>query len=44
MTISQVLKDENMRLRLAREAQRRAVREDADYTAQRFQALYATLL
>jgi glycosyltransferase involved in cell wall biosynthesis len=43
-TIGQVLKDENMRLRLAREAQRRAVREDADYTAECFQALYATLL
>jgi glycosyltransferase involved in cell wall biosynthesis len=43
-TIGLVLKDENMRLRLACEAQRRAIREDADYTAECFQALYASLL
>ena len=38
--IHQVLADEGLRLRLAREAQRRAILEDADDTAQAFQALY----
>ena len=38
--IMQVLADEGLRLRLASEAQRRAMLEDADYTAQAFQALY----
>jgi glycosyltransferase involved in cell wall biosynthesis len=40
--IGQLLQDEDLRLRIAREAQRRAVREDADYTAECFQRLYAT--
>jgi glycosyltransferase involved in cell wall biosynthesis len=39
-TIHQVLADEELRLRLANEAQRRAIFEDADYTVQAFQALY----
>jgi glycosyltransferase involved in cell wall biosynthesis len=43
-SISQLLQDEDLRLRIAQEALRRAVREDADYTAECFQALYATLL
>ena len=38
--IQQVLANEGLRLRLAREAQRRAMLEDADYTAQAFQTLY----
>jgi glycosyltransferase involved in cell wall biosynthesis len=38
--IQQVLADEGLRLRLAREAQHRAILEDADDTAQAFQALY----
>jgi glycosyltransferase involved in cell wall biosynthesis len=42
-TIGQLLEDEDLRLRIAREALRRAVREDADYTADCFQALYARL-
>jgi len=41
--IGGMLEDEERRLSLAREALRRAVREDADYTADRFQALYASL-
>jgi glycosyltransferase involved in cell wall biosynthesis len=41
--IAEVLGDEDLRLRIAREAQRRAVREAADYTAQGFQAIYASL-
>jgi glycosyltransferase involved in cell wall biosynthesis len=44
MSISQLLQDEELRLRIAREALRRAVREDANYTAECFQTLYATLL
>jgi glycosyltransferase involved in cell wall biosynthesis len=43
-TIGQLLADEGLRLRIAHEAQQRAVREDANYTAERFQALYARLL
>jgi glycosyltransferase involved in cell wall biosynthesis len=42
--IHQILEDEDMRLRIAREAHRRALREDADYTAARFRALYAELV
>ena len=38
--IRQVLGDEAQRLQLAREAQRRALHEDAAYTAARFEALY----
>ncbi|HYM28034.1 MAG TPA: glycosyltransferase family 4 protein [Steroidobacteraceae bacterium] len=41
--IGQVLGDEELRLGIAREAQRRALAEDADCTAQRFRALYARL-
>jgi glycosyltransferase involved in cell wall biosynthesis len=39
-----LLQDEDLRLRVAREALRRATSEDADYTAERFQSLYAALL
>ena len=39
--VRQLLEDEDLRLRLAHEALKRAVREDADYTAERFTALYA---
>ncbi|WP_158883547.1 glycosyltransferase family 4 protein [Rhodanobacter sp. L36] len=38
--IWQMLTDEGLRLRLANEAQRRALEEDADDTARTFQALY----
>jgi len=41
-SISQLLHDEDLRLRIAREALRRAVREDADYTAECFRTLYAS--
>ena len=41
--ISKILEDEELRLRIARAAQQRAVREDADYTATCFQALYMKL-
>jgi glycosyltransferase involved in cell wall biosynthesis len=41
--IAGMLDDEELRLRIAREALRRAVREDADHTADRFQALYVSL-
>jgi glycosyltransferase involved in cell wall biosynthesis len=41
--IRRMLEDEDLRLAVAREAQRRATREDADYTAGRFQALYSTV-
>jgi glycosyltransferase involved in cell wall biosynthesis len=40
---AQVLGDEDLRLRIAREALRRATQEDADYTVRGFQAIYATL-
>jgi glycosyltransferase involved in cell wall biosynthesis len=40
---AQVLGDEELRLRIAREALRRATLEDADYTARGFQAIYASL-
>lgn len=38
--IHRVLDDDTLRLRLAHEAQRRALHEDAAYTASRFEALY----
>jgi glycosyltransferase involved in cell wall biosynthesis len=41
--IRRMLEDEDLRLAVAHEAQRRATREDADYTAARFQALYSTV-
>ena len=41
--LGEVLGDEERRLRIAREAAARAVREDADHTARAFQAMYATL-
>jgi glycosyltransferase involved in cell wall biosynthesis len=42
--IAGMLDDEERRLGIAREAHRRAVREDADYTADRFQAIYESLV
>jgi glycosyltransferase involved in cell wall biosynthesis len=39
----ELLGDEERRLRLAREAHARAVREDADHTARAFQTMYAAL-
>lgn len=42
--LDQVLMDEPLRLRIARAAWLRAVREDADYTAARFESLYSELL
>ena len=39
-----MLGDEDARLRLAREAWQRATREDADYTARSFEALYSAVL
>jgi glycosyltransferase involved in cell wall biosynthesis len=41
--IRQLLEDEDLRLRIAHQALERALREDADYTAERFSALYAEL-
>jgi glycosyltransferase involved in cell wall biosynthesis len=41
--IGRMLEDDELRLRIAFEALRRAVREDADATAERFEGLYATL-
>jgi glycosyltransferase involved in cell wall biosynthesis len=41
--VAKILRDEELRLRIAREAQQRALREDADYTAGCFQALYMKL-
>lgn len=43
-SIQQVLSDDELRLRLAVAAQRRAVTEDADYTARAFEALYLQVL
>ncbi|GLQ47135.1 hexosyltransferase [Dyella lipolytica] len=43
-TIQHVLAHEELRLHLASEAQRRAIAEDADYTAGMFEALYRQLL
>lgn len=42
--IHQLLADEELRLRLAEEAQRRAMLEDADFIAQAFQTLYRMTL
>lgn len=42
--IKRVLDDEDLRLRMARNALQRAMHEDADHTAECFQALYAALL
>jgi glycosyltransferase involved in cell wall biosynthesis len=42
--IQRVLVDETLRFRLAEAAQRRALAEDADYTARAFEALYQELL
>jgi glycosyltransferase involved in cell wall biosynthesis len=42
--IRQLLEDENLRFRIAHEAHNRALREDADYTAERFRTLYAELV
>ena len=42
--IGRVLSDDDLRLRLAVAAQRRAVMEDADYTARTFEALYLQVL
>jgi glycosyltransferase involved in cell wall biosynthesis len=42
--IAELLGDEDRRLRIAREALRRASEEDADYTAQGFQAIYASVV
>ena len=42
-TTAEVMSDEDRRLRIAREALRRATEEDADHTARSFQAIYATL-
>lgn len=39
-----LLEDEELRVSIAREAQQRAIREDADHTAMRFRSLYARLL
>jgi glycosyltransferase involved in cell wall biosynthesis len=41
--IATILQDEELRLRIARAAQQWALREDADYTAECFQALYMKL-
>lgn len=43
VAILDLLNDEDRRLRIAAEAMKRAVSEDAEYTAQRFRALYAGL-
>lgn len=43
-SIGQLLADEDLRLRIAREARNKAVSEDADHTAECFQRLYATLV
>ncbi|MGH8220305.1 MAG: glycosyltransferase family 4 protein [Steroidobacteraceae bacterium] len=41
--VRELLQSEDCRLRIAREAQRRAIKESADYTATRFEALYEKL-
>jgi len=41
--IARLLEDEDLRLRIAREALHRAILEDADHTAQSFQAIYTQL-
>ena len=43
-TLRRLLGDEPLRMRLAREALRRALREDADHTAEAFQTLYRGLV
>jgi glycosyltransferase involved in cell wall biosynthesis len=42
--IGLLLEDEDLRIRIAHEALRRALREDADHTAEAFRSLYATLI
>ena len=42
--IAGLLNDEDLRVRIAREALARATREDADYTAEQFQTLYSCLV
>jgi glycosyltransferase involved in cell wall biosynthesis len=42
--IRHLLEDEALRMSIAREAHKRAVLEDADYTAKRFRELYARLI
>jgi glycosyltransferase involved in cell wall biosynthesis len=42
--IGELLHDEDLRLRIAREALRKAVSEDANHTAECFQRLYASLV
>jgi glycosyltransferase involved in cell wall biosynthesis len=42
--VARLLDDEPRRIRLAREAQRRAVAIDADFTAASFERLYADAL
>lgn len=43
-TIAELLADEKRRLQMAREARLRAAREDAEYTAHCFEAIYSSLL
>jgi glycosyltransferase involved in cell wall biosynthesis len=42
--ITRLISDDRLRVDIANEAMRRAVREDADYTAERFHALYRGLI
>jgi glycosyltransferase involved in cell wall biosynthesis len=42
--IHHLLENEDLRMGVAREAFKRATREDADYTAERIRAIYATLI
>jgi glycosyltransferase involved in cell wall biosynthesis len=42
--VRHLLEDEDLRMSIAREALKRAVREDADDTAERFRRLYAQLV
>ena len=44
MAIRRLIEDEDLRMSIAHEAFRRAMREDADYTAQCFRSLYARLI
>jgi glycosyltransferase involved in cell wall biosynthesis len=41
--IAELLANEQLRMRMALEARRRAAREDAEYTAHCFQAIYASI-
>lgn len=43
-TINELLDDEDLRMRLARAAFERAIKEDADQTAESFESLYAEVL